>query len=92
MDTITTETVQILGFGSRIRYLIIAISNILLPGLVILGIILIIKAGYSMMTSQGNPDTLRNAKEDLSAAIIGLLFVLLSGTIINIVLNSLGLA
>ena len=73
-----------------IATLINSINNILVPALVLLGFVLIIKAGYGFLTSQGNPDQVKKSKEDLTSAIIGLIFVFLSGTILRVILSSLG--
>lgn len=48
-------------------------------------ILLIIAAGYQMMTSQGNPEKVKEARERLTAAIVGLLFIIFSVTILQII-------
>jgi hypothetical protein len=54
--------------------------------------ILIIISGYRLMISQGNPENIKNAKDQLTAAIIGLLFVIFSLVILQIIgVNILGL-
>jgi hypothetical protein len=37
------------------------------------------------MTSQGKPEALQDAREQLTAAIVGLIFVILSFAILNII-------
>lgn len=43
-----------------------------------IALLLIIRSGYHLMTSQGNPEQLQAAREQLTAAIVGLLFVIFS--------------
>jgi hypothetical protein len=50
-----------------------------------IAIILIMISGYKMMLSQGNPDQIKDAREQLTAAIIGLLFVIFSLVILQII-------
>lgn len=63
-------------------------SNIIAIALPLAGIatvILLIVAGYKMISSQGNPDKLKDAKEMITNAIIGLVFILLSVSILALV-------
>lgn len=48
-------------------------------------LIIIIIAGYRLMTSQGDPEKIKTAREMLTAGIIGLLFVIFSVTILRII-------
>jgi hypothetical protein len=43
-----------------------------------IAVILIIISGYKIMVSQGNPEKLKDAREELIAAIVGLLFIIFS--------------
>jgi len=57
-----------------------------------IAIILIIISGYRLMISQGNPENLKNAKDQLTAAIVGLLFVIFSLVLLQVIgYNILGL-
>jgi len=57
-----------------------------------IAVLLIIISGYRLMVSQGNPEGIKNAKDQLTAAIIGLLFVIFSLVILQIIgYNILGL-
>jgi hypothetical protein len=57
-----------------------------------IAVILIILSGYRLMISQGNPENIKNAKEQLTAAIIGLLFIIFSLVILQVIgVNILGL-
>ena len=55
-----------------------AIIDIALPLAGTAALVILIVGGYKMITSQGNPDKLRDAKEMITNAIIGLVFILLS--------------
>ena len=48
-------------------------------------LILIIISGYRLMTSQGNPEKVQQAREQLTSAIIGLLFIIFSLAILQII-------
>ena len=48
-------------------------------------ILLIIAAGYQLMTSQGNPEKVKEGRERLTAAIVGLLFIIFSAAILQII-------
>jgi len=48
-------------------------------------LVLIIISGYRLMTSQGNPEKVQQAREQLTSAIVGLLFIIFSVTILQII-------
>jgi hypothetical protein len=48
-------------------------------------VLVIIIAGYKLMTSQGDPEKVKNAREQLSAAIVGLLFIIFSLVILEFI-------
>ncbi|MCL4353726.1 pilin [Patescibacteria group bacterium] len=50
-----------------------------------IAIILIIVSGYNLMFSQGNPEKVQGAKETLTSAIVGLLFIILSLVILQVI-------
>jgi len=50
-----------------------------------LALILIIIAGYRIMVSQGNPEALKAAREQLTAALIGLMLIIFSTAILQII-------
>ena len=65
-----------------------ALASILIPGGIGLALIRIAWAGYKFMTSEGNPQKVEEAREDLTAAIIGAIFILLSVVILRVILSS----
>lgn len=66
------------------------VSDLLLPIVGSLFTIMIIVGGIMYISSRGNPQQLEKAKKTLTAAIIGLLIVVLSYTIIYIFTSALG--
>lgn len=48
-------------------------------------VLLVIAAGYQLITSQGNPEKVKEARERLTSAIVGLLFIFFSVTILQII-------
>lgn len=59
------------GFIQKIFAILLSVSG----GIALL---LIMRAGYNLMTAQGNPEKLNNAREQLVAAIVGLIFLIFS--------------
>ena len=54
-----------------------------------IGLLFIIKAGYTYMTSQGAPEKVKAAQEDLTAAVTGIIFILLSMVVLGFIMSSL---
>ncbi|MCL6096059.1 MAG: pilin [Patescibacteria group bacterium] len=50
-----------------------------------IALLLIIISGYKVLASQGNPEALKGAREQLTAAIVGLLFIILALVILQII-------
>lgn len=50
-----------------------------------IAVVLIIISGYRMILSQGNPEKLQEAREMLTSAIIGLLFIIFSVVILQLI-------
>lgn len=48
-------------------------------------ILLVIAAGYQLITSQGNPEKVKEGRERLISAIVGLLFIIFSVAILQII-------
>lgn len=67
------------------------IIQIAVPLAVVCLIVLVAYASYMLISSQGNPDKLKEGKEVLTNAIIGFLVILLSVAILLIVAGTLGL-
>ena len=68
--------------------LLSSIFSLLYPAALLLGMAFIAKAGYSYMTSEGNPQKVREAQEELTSAILGILFILLSVVILRVIIGS----
>ncbi len=50
-----------------------------------IALLLIIFSGYRLMTSQGNPETIQGARETLTSAVVGLLFIIFSFVILEVI-------
>lgn len=50
-----------------------------------IALLLIIYSGYQLMMAQGNPEKIQGAKETLTSAIVGLLFIIFSVVILQII-------
>ena len=72
---------------SSIEGAVQTIVNIALPLAGTVALILFVIAGYKMITSQGNPDKLKDAKDMITNAVIGLVFILLSVGILVLISN-----
>ena len=71
-----------------LKNLFSAIYQILLPASIILGVVLIIINGYGLLTSEGDPRKVQTAQENLTSAILGLVFVLAALAIYRVVVTS----
>lgn len=54
-----------------------------------IGVFFIILSGYKIMVSEGDPQRVKAAQEQLTSAVIGIIFILLSVTIIRIIIDSI---
>jgi type IV secretory pathway VirB2 component (pilin) len=55
----------------------------LVPVASLVAVVFIIIGGYMWMTSAGDPDRVKQAQGTLTWAVIGLIFVLLTGLLVN---------
>jgi len=63
------------------------IIDIALPLSVLAAALLMDFAAYKMITSQGNPDKLKDAREQIGNAITGLVFILVSAALLLLIGN-----
>jgi len=56
----------------------------------VVAIVMIIISGYTLITSTGNPDKIKQGQDTLTAALIGLVIVWVAGLIIKSILTILG--
>ena len=68
-----------------------AIANIAVPAAILSLVVLVIYAGYMLISSRGEPEKIKEGKEVLTNAIIGFFIVVLSLVILMLISNSLGL-
>jgi Type IV secretion system pilin len=71
------------------RQMVAQVINILLGFLGIIAVVLILYAGFLWMTAGGSDENIKKAKNILSAAVIGLIIILMSYGIANMVLKEL---
>ncbi len=76
---------QILDFNDMIT----SAYSVVFPLAVGYGIFSLIKAGYMIKLSEGNPQKFKEAQDELVAAITGLLFILLSVGLLKIIITAL---
>lgn len=81
-----------LSSDTNAQSLVSTIIDISIPLGVTCAFILLVYAGYMMITSQGNPDKLQESREVITNAVIGLVVILLSVTILYLIKDSLGLS
>lgn len=74
----------VVNFSSLIRNA----YGFLLPVAVGYGIIVIILAGYKIMTSRGDPREVKEGQEKLTAGVLGLIFVILSLSLLRFILRN----
>ena len=67
------------------------IIGIALPLSAVCAILILAFSSYKLMMSKGDPDKLRDAKDQISNAIIGFVFILVSAGILVLISNLLGL-
>ena len=70
-----------------IQGLLGGLTGFLYPVAIALGFLGLIKAGYKYMTSEGDPPKVKEAQEELTASIIGIVFILLSVFILDIIIT-----
>lgn len=71
----------------------VVIKNVIQWALIFAGVValfLIIYAGFKFVTSKGDPQEVDNAKKTLTYAIVGLLLILLSFAILNLIATVTG--
>jgi hypothetical protein len=66
------------GFIQKVFAVLLSVSG----GIALL---LIMRSGYSLMTAQGNPEKINNAREQLVAAIVGLIFLIFSFVFLELI-------
>ena len=64
-------------------------AKIIYYAALLVGFLFIILAGYKLMTSEGNPQRVQEGQEQLTAAILGIIFILLSAAILRVIINNI---
>lgn len=68
--------------------LYIRIAQLALGATGLFGVLMFIYGGVLMLTSAGNPDKVKKAKDTLAWAVAGIAIIMLSGTIVNYVFST----
>ncbi|MBI3957090.1 MAG: hypothetical protein HY340_03835 [Candidatus Kerfeldbacteria bacterium] len=80
---------QTLGLGTTdLKGTVINIINWVLGLLGIIAVIMILIGGFQWMTASGNEEKVEKAKKIISAAIVGLIIILLAWAIVNFVIGT----
>lgn len=90
VDPNTVPDAAIINANPDIKRIIVNVVNIILGFAGALAVLFIIIGGIRYMTSTGNPDAIEGAKKTLLFSIAGLLIIVLSLVIINLVINFSG--
>lgn len=69
--------------------LIAQIYKFMYPAGIAFGILLMILSGYKIMMSEGNPIKVKEAQEQLTAAVIGVIFIILAIAIMRVIIKSI---
>jgi len=78
-----------LGLGSAdLKQTVLNIITFVLGLLGLIAVIMILYGGFTWLTAGGNEDKIGSAKKIISAAIVGLIVILLSWAIVNFVVKS----
>ena len=76
--------VTVSDFAGRVLNLGIGLGTLL-------AVLFLVIGGFGVATSAGNPDNLEKAKGQITAAVAGLVFILLSVMILNIIGETIGI-
>lgn len=80
---------QTLGLGTTdLKGTVINVINWVLGLLGIIAVIMILVGGFQWMTAAGNEEKVEKAKKIISAAIVGLIIILLAWAIVNFVIGT----
>lgn len=91
LGSIITTEVTAASQASDLEGMVQAIINLSIPAGVLAAIFLLSYAGYQMITSQGNPDKLAEAKEVVTNAVLGFALIALSVAILLLIQDTLNL-
>ena len=74
-------------YFETLQDVIVPVARLLYYAALVIGLGAIIFAGYSLMVSEGNPDRVKEAQSQLTAAVLGIIFILLSAAILRIIIR-----
>ena len=76
-------------FSTEPGAFVLRIFAILLASSGAIALLLIMRAGYRIMTSRGNPEGIKEGREQITAAIVGLLFLIFSIVLLQVIAGDL---
>lgn len=88
IDNTLPSTLGISNTTKTLQDTIISVVNWVLALLGLIAVIMILYGGFTWLTAGGNEEKVASAKKIISAAIIGLIIVLLAYAIVTFVVNT----
>lgn len=87
--SIDTGSLGSTGLSSGdLKATVVKIVNYVLGLLALVAVIMILWGGFTWLTAAGNEEKVEKAKEIISAAVIGIVIILLAWAIVNFVLST----
>lgn len=91
LGTIITTEATAATQANDLEGMVQSVINLSIPIGVLAAIVLLSQAGYQMITSQGNPDKLNEAKEIVTNAVLGFALIALSVAILMLIQDTLNI-
>jgi hypothetical protein len=91
LGNIITREVTKASQSNDLEGLVQSIINLSIPAGVLFAVLLLTYAGYLMISSQGNPEKLNEAREVVTNAIIGFAMVIMAVAILMLIQDTLQL-
>jgi len=89
LGIIGTETGLGTSGDANLMQKIAGIVNIALGFVALIGVIIIIYAGFKWMTASGNDDQVKEARDNIRNAVIGIIIIMLAFVIVNFTVTKL---
>ncbi len=85
----TDQLVESMLAGTYSGYVVGKWYSWLFPIAILIGVFGVVSAGYTYMTSQGNPEKVQDASSKLTSSILGIIFIVLSLVILQVIMKTL---
>jgi type IV secretory pathway VirB2 component (pilin) len=63
--------------------------NFLIPFSALIAVVMLVVGGYSLITAMGDPDKIKKGSDIITAAVVGMVLVLLSKLIVTFLINNI---